>query len=153
MVCQVIEEEDEFANDEAARWLAEEEQRLEYSTLKEGVNAGFSVYVRKEWQTLFGPHWEGWEASPIQYARGIYGRFGKAQQAAKMLMEGKPIREVSRLTGISKNTGKRIKNILQVATGMRFECPCGQPSGHQGWCKYRFANSEARQETMRRMRR
>lgn len=57
--------------DEADAWLTAEEQRLEIWSKERGVMDGFSVYVRKEWQTLFGPHWEGYEASPLKYPRGV----------------------------------------------------------------------------------
>lgn len=138
--------------DEADRWLEDNDTKLELPRDKTGKLSGFSIYVRKEWQTLFGPHWEGYEQSSVQYIRGIYGRHGKAQKAFILLAQGRSSRAVTRETGVAKNTVKRIKDILEAISG-KISCPCGGPSGHRGWCSIRFKESPARQEAMRRFHR
>lgn len=54
---------------------------------------------------------------------------------------GMSLRWIARTVGISKNT---VKRYLPLA-GEDRSCPCGGPAGHQGWCKWRYAQSPARQ--------
>lgn len=49
------------------------------------------------------------------------------------------------ITGLAKNTVSKIVNRM-IADGLR--CPCDQPHGHKGWCRFRFQQSEARQSFM-----
>jgi hypothetical protein len=59
-------------------------------------------------------------------------------------MPGITIREAARIAGCSINT------VLPLARSIDLPaCPCGQPSGHRGWCRFRFGKSSLRQQFMR----
>lgn len=77
--------------------------------------------------------------------RGPY-RKERLQEAKTLLESGSPIRATSRETGLGRFALRNLYRTLEVIP----RCPCGQPSTHQGWCSFRFNNSAARKELIRR---
>jgi RNA polymerase sigma factor (sigma-70 family) len=65
----------------------------------------------------------------------------KLQMVSSLLSEGKSIREIERISGVSKNTITKYKEKLNITA----LCKCGRPAGHKEWCSERVKNSEKRQ--------
>lgn len=86
-----------------------------------------------------------------EICRGIsnHKRRAAREDALRLFECGYPNRGVARILGISKTTVKLYRKKFTLR-GMAFRCLCGQASTHQGWCRWRFERSEARQEFMRR---
>lgn len=64
-----------------------------------------------------------------------------------LLLPGATVRSVARLTGFAKNT------VWLLACNVKLPpCPCGEKSGHRGWCKYRYEQSPSRKQVMKNMR-
>ena len=63
--------------------------------------------------------------------------------ARKLLCGGLAIRFVARILHISKTTVRAIARELGART-----CPCGRDARHQGWCRFRYRQSDARQQFM-----
>ena len=61
------------------------------------------------------------------------------------MKEGKGNLEISRLTGMSKTTAAKLRQVLEGQNGGPFLCACGKPATHSGRCSYRFAKSPKRQ--------
>src|SRR5436309_7897655 len=66
------------------------------------------------------------------------------------LRRGWTIRPTAILCGVATNTVIRYRTRLIKERGQP-KCPCGRPSSHRGWCKWRFNNSPGRQECLRRL--
>lgn len=67
----------------------------------------------------------------------------KVQQIADLAKAGLPINAISRESGVASRTVQRY-----YPYDRKYLCACGQPAGHQGWCKVRYALSELRQAAM-----
>lgn len=96
----------------------------------------------------------GWQ-KPFVYARAKVGNNRLPDEKAKIvkqiLLGGISIRWTVRLTGVSKQTVRRIERQLRLE-GEKRVCPCGLDAKHQGWCSFRFRQSPARQSFMKRWR-
>lgn len=55
---------------------------------------------------------------------------------------GLSLRAIARMTGVATNT---VRRYIPTASARPQRCQCGAPAGHQGWCKWRYARSPARQ--------
>lgn len=103
------------------------------------------------WATLFGEDWEGWGNYSEPFPAGMnamYGRKGKLREIAVFILRGEGDRETARLARCSKDTVRKLRRVLVAIAGREFLCPCGSPGNHRGWCSYRFAKSEVRQQWM-----
>jgi len=67
-------------------------------------------------------------------------------ELVSMATSGMSGRSISRALGFHKNQIRRVLRRYPAADAAL--CKCGQSRKHQGWCAFRFANSEARQETL-----
>lgn len=98
------------------------------------------VYYRKPYSTVFGKRGEG----------AMYEQRTKLAYLGQLLVNGMSIRAAARKACCSKNTAKKLYNILCAELIRRgsspIKCACGQLSIHQGWCSHRFAMSESRQK-------
>ncbi len=61
---------------------------------------------------------------------------------------GEGNRFIHRECGVHTATVRRYREIIQREIGKVFRCKCGLPSGHQGWCSFRFSRSDRRQQFM-----
>lgn len=77
---------------------------------------------------------------------GMYLAPHKIQAANNAFAAGLSTRAAARQAGISPVTAFKLRRL----SGYKTLCPCGQPSGHRGWCAVRFAQSKLRQVWMRR---
>lgn len=83
-----------------------------------------------------------------KYTRNMY-KNNKVMVALPLLRDGKSIREVSRILGMSKVTIAKFADRL-LENGVELICKCGRPiKTHKGFCSYRFQQSIKRQEFMR----
>jgi len=82
----------------------------------------------------------------IQCGKGysFYGNSGKLSLAVELFKMGWSIRRVCAVTELSKTTANKIQRRMP-----KILCVCGKPVTHRGWCSYRYAQSELRQEFMR----
>lgn len=74
-----------------------------------------------------------------------YGQYASVESVERVrvaLAAGASGREAARIAGVAKESVWRWLKKGLVTFGT---CPCGGPSGHRGWCKYRFYASAARQ--------
>lgn len=62
-------------------------------------------------------------------------------------IRGASTRVGARYAGVERQTAKRWFQIWR-RQGVDPRCPCGRPSVHRGWCRYRFKLSPARQAVM-----
>ena len=85
----------------------------------------------------------------VSYSRMRVRKTSKGRLAAYLLGAGKSIREVARMSGISKKTVNDIRK--DVMRNSDVLCGCGQEAGHNGWCSFRYDRSPARQAFMARM--
>lgn len=81
--------------------------------------------------------------------RGMRSKDGCLEAATTLMKEGKGNLEICRLTGMSKTTAAKLRGGLEKQNGGPFLCECGKPATHPGWCSYRFAKSQRRQELIR----
>lgn len=80
---------------------------------------------------------------------GMYGRKGKLVMIGKLLLAGMSRRAVARQAGVNVKTVAKMFRILQrELPSFDPRCGCGQPSGHQGWCRVRFNRSPKRQKAL-----
>ena len=71
-------------------------------------------------------------------AIGIYDKNGNAQKIMELIESGHGTREISRITGASRNTVIRYRKIFIDQIGLiPAPCPCGRPAAHPGWCWWR----------------
>ncbi len=63
------------------------------------------------------------------------------------------IKGAARIVGCANNTAMAYREAVIAShedlDGVPPKCPCGQNSGHRGWCSHRYSNSPRRQEFMR----
>ena len=74
-----------------------------------------------------------------------------AESVVELVRSGASIRAVMRTANVAKGTVLRYKQAFLAKGGEIEPCECGQPAGHQGWCRVRFARSKVRQKVMKRM--
>jgi hypothetical protein len=76
---------------------------------------------------------------------GMYLTPGKIKKLKLFFVMGLSTRAAARRARVAQDTVSKLRRLLKDET----PCPCGQPSGHRGWCTIRFAQSKPRQEWMR----
>lgn len=81
----------------------------------------------------------------------MYAKGGRLGEIEKALRAGMSIRAAARHVGCARGTARKLYRILAAGRGA-FQCACGRPSVHQGWCSARFAASPRRQAVLRAMR-
>jgi len=99
---------------------------------------------RKDSISLWGPN-----SMEQLFKRGMYAQGDKLEKAAKLLEEGKSVRKIVELTGMSKGTVSKLRSILKETLGIEPVCGCGLPATHQGFCSFRVTNSPNRQEFLK----
>jgi hypothetical protein len=82
------------------------------------------------------------EINNTQRTRLNVGRRADKQAAIRtaLLEPGATHRSVARLLGVHPATVYSAARTMELPL-----CPCGKTFGHQGWCKWRYSKSEARQ--------
>lgn len=109
---------------------------------------------------------EGWSATPgrsgVYLAEGrgrkggLLGNNGKLRRVILGLERGLSIRAAAREAGCSRNAARRAYHRLMAERerlGLgEFLCPCGRPSTHMGWCRFRYLLSPDRQSSLKEQR-
>lgn len=55
-------------------------------------------------------------------------------KAGKLIIQGLPVIEIHRRTGIHRSTISKLYTYLEENNGGKFKCPCGQIARHMGFC-------------------
>lgn len=80
--------------------------------------------------------------------------FPRFERACELFHQGCTIREVAKSVGMAINTAMHVRrNCIEGGelSGLPpIKCPCGEPTGHRGWCSYRVSYSSKRQAFLKR---
>jgi hypothetical protein len=105
------------------------------SAREERRQAKEQARAQKEQAKALNPPFD-WQAPRPMRSKG-----GRLEKATAFMKEGKANREIWRLTGMSKNTTAKLREILEKQNGGPFLCSCGRPATHREGCSDRVSRS------------
>lgn len=106
----------------------------------DGEQIGYTVVIGTA-STYFGPDSDG----PVRLPRGMFGKRGQLEKMGRLIAQGWSNRRIASVVGGSKITVLKLRRVLEITLGKEFECQCGKPARHQGFCAWRIEQSPNRQ--------
>lgn len=85
---------------------------------------------------------------PFVVSGQVIRKVSSYRRAVTLYREGKSIREVRALLGLSMTAASKFRKL--ALENFTVVCKCGLLAGHRGWCSWRYQNSPKRQEFMKR---